>query len=128
MGCPNKCIVYNDCAHTIQQSPCTSPANADPKDVTVACTCGASIHLLGLEGTMAQKGLLFDSIVFKVNSPTSLQRNVFRSKGSSVPPDVAFVIANFPPTDNGEMEVESFLQMRWPEVPCEARYNQDKKL
>ena len=108
MGCPNKCIVCNDCAHTIQQSPCPSPANADPKDVTVACTCGASIHLLGLEGTMAQKGLPFDSIVLRMNSPTSLQRNVSRSKGSSAPQDAAFTIANFPPTDNGEMEVHIF--------------------
>jgi len=57
MGCPNKCIVCNDCAQTIQQSPCTSPADVDPKDVTVACACGASIRLFGLEGTMTQKGL-----------------------------------------------------------------------
>jgi len=127
-GCPNKCIVCNDCAQTIQQSPCTSPANADPKDVTVDCACGASIHMLGLEGTMTQKGLPFDSIVLKVNSPTSIQRNVSRLKGSSAPPDVAFTIANFPPTDNAEMEVETFLEMRLPNVTCEARYNQDKTL
>jgi len=127
-GCPNKCIVCNDCAQTIQQSPCTSSADADPKDVTVDCACGASIHMLGLEGTMTQKGLPFDSIVLKVNSPTSIQRNVSRSKGSSAPPDVAFAIANFPHTDNAEMEVETFLEMRLPNVTCEARYNRDKKL
>jgi len=71
-GCPNKCIVCNDSAQTIQQSPCTSPANVGPKDVTVDCACGASIHLFGLEGTMTQKGLPFASIVLKVNSPTSI--------------------------------------------------------
>jgi len=95
-GCPNKCIVCNDCAQTTQQSPCTSPADAEPKDVTVDCACGASIHMLGLEGTMTQKGIPFDSIVLKVNSPTSIQRNVSRSKGSSALQDVAFAIANFP--------------------------------
>jgi len=77
---------------------------------------------------MTQKGLPFDSIVLKVNSPTSIQRNVSRLKGSSAPPDVAFTIANFPPTDNAEMEVETFLEMRLPNVTCEARYNQDKTL
>jgi len=127
MGCPNKYVVCNDCAHTIQQSPCTSP-DADPKDVTVACTCGAPIHLLGLEVLMAQKGLLFDSIVLKVNSPTSLQHNVSRSKGNSAPPDFAFAIANLPPTDNAEMEVETFLELRLPDVSCEARHNRDKKI
>jgi len=126
-GCPNKCIVCNDCAQTIQQSPCTSPADTDPKDVTVACACGASIHMIGLEGTTTQKGLPFDSIVLKVNSPTSIQRNVSRSQGSSAPTDVAFAIANFPDTDNAEMEVENFLEMRLLNVTCKARYNRDKK-
>ena len=126
-GCPNKCIVCNDCAHTIQQSPCTSSADVDPKDVTVNCVCGASIHMIGLEGTMTQKGLPVHSIVLKVNSPTSIQRNVSCSKGSSAPTDVAFAIANFPNTDDGEAEVENFFEMRLPNVTCEARYNQDKK-
>jgi len=76
---------------------------------------------------MTQKGLSFASIVLKVNSPTSIQRNVSRSKGSSVPPDVAFAIANFPHTDNAEMEVENFLEMRLPNVTCEARCNRDKR-
>jgi len=84
--------------------------------------------MLGLEGTMTQKGIPFDSIVLKVKSPTSIQRNVSRSKGSSAPQDVAFAIANFPHTDNAEMEVETFLEMRLPNVTCEARYNRDKKL
>ena len=125
MGCPNKCTVCNDCAQNIQQSPCTSPADADPKDVTVACACGTPILLLGLEGAMTQKGLSFTPIVLKVNSPTSIQRKVSRSKGNSVPPEVAFAIANFPYTDNAEMEVETFLEQRLPNVTCEARYNQD---
>jgi len=126
-GCPNKCIVCNDCAQTIQQSPCTSPADAVPKDVNVACACGASIHMIGLEGTMTQKGLPVHSIVLKVDSPTSIQRNVSRSKGSSAPTDVAFAIANFPNTDDAETEVENFLEMRLPNVTCEARYNRDIK-
>jgi len=83
--------------------------------------------MIGLEGTMTQKGLPFDSIVVKVNSPTSIPRNVSRSKGSSAPTDIAFAIANFPDTDNAEMAVENFLQMRLPNVTCEARYNRDKK-
>jgi len=112
MGCPNKCIVCNDCAQIIQQSPYTSPADVDPKDVTVACACGTPILLLGLEGTMTQEGLSFTSIVLKVNSPTSIQRKVSRSKVNSVPPEVAFAIENFPYTDNAEMEVENFLEPR----------------
>ena len=76
---------------------------------------------------MTQKGLSFTSIVLKVNSPTSIQRNVSRSKGSSVPPEVAFAIANFPHTDNVEMEVENFLEMRLLNVTCESRYNRDER-
>jgi len=85
--------------------------------------------MIGLEGTtgMTQKGLPVHSIVLKVNSPTSIQRNVSRSKGSSAPTDVAFAIANFTNTDDAETEVENFLEMRLPNVTCEARYNRDKK-
>jgi len=77
-GCPNKCIVCNYCAQTIQQSPCTSLADADPTDVivTVACACGATIHMLGLEGTMTQKDIPVQSIVLKLNPPKSIQRNI----------------------------------------------------
>ena len=77
---------------------------------------------------MTQKGLSFTSIVLKVNSPTSIQRSVSRSKGRSVPPEVVFAIVNFPYTDNAEMEVETFLEQRLPNVTCEARYNQDKRI
>jgi len=77
---------------------------------------------------MTQKGIPFDSIVLKVNSPTSIQRNVSRSKGSSALQDVASAIANFPDTDNTEMEVENFLEMRLLNVTCEALYNRDKKI
>ena len=76
---------------------------------------------------MTQKGLSFTSIVLKVNSPTSIQRKVSRSKGISVPPEVAFAIANFPYTDNAEMEVETFLEQRLLNVTYEARYNRDKR-
>jgi len=31
-------------------------------------------------------------------------------------------------TDNAEMEVETFLEMRLPNVTCEALYNRDKKI
>ena len=77
---------------------------------------------------MTQKGIPFDSIFLKVNSPTSIQRNVSRSKGSSALQDIAFAIANFPDTDNAEMEVENFLEMRLLNVTCEALYNRDKKI
>jgi len=76
---------------------------------------------------MTQKGLSFASIVLKVNPPTAIQRNVSRSKGSSVPPDIAFAIANFPHTDNVEMDVENFLEMRLSNVSCEAHHNRDKR-
>jgi len=77
---------------------------------------------------MTQKGLFFTSIVLKVNSPTYIQRNVSRSKDSSVPPEVAFAITNFPYTDNAEMEIETFLEQRLLNVTGEARYNQDKRI
>jgi len=83
--------------------------------------------MIVLEGTMTQKGLPFGSIVLKVNSPTSIQRNVSRSKGSSALTDIAFAIAKFPYTDNAEMEVKNFLEMLLPNVMCEARYDRDKK-
>jgi len=61
---------------------------------------------------MTQKGLSFTSIILKVNSPSSIHHSVSRSKGSPVPPEVAFAIPNFPYTDNVEMEVETFLENR----------------
>jgi len=76
---------------------------------------------------MKQKGLPVQSIVLKLNPPKSLQRNVFRPKESSAPTDVAFAIANFPDTDDGETEVENFLEMRLLNVMCVAPYNRAKK-
>ena len=129
-GCPNGCIVCNDCAQAIQQSPCTSDINAAPTDVTVGCVCGENTSMLGLEGRMTQKGLPVTAIVLQLSSPVSLKRNVSRSKEleGTTAPAVSFTIANFPDTDNGTAEIEDFLEQRLQDVPFEAVYNVGQKL
>jgi len=119
-GCPNSCIVGNECAQAIQQSPCTSDHNEAPTDVTVGCVCGENTSMLGLEGRMTQKGLPVTAIVLQLSSPVSLKRTVSQSKPGTTTPAVSFTIPNFPDTDNCEAEIEAFLEQRLQDVPFEA--------
>jgi len=74
-----------------------------------------------LEGNMTSKGLKFDGVVLRVASPTSLQRNLSRSKALSTPGPITFTLIDFLQTNNAEMEIAAFLEQRFVDANVNAQ-------